>query len=421
MDIVASYRRVIDTPDMVQGSPEDISPTRFGKIVDLLKASGRTDCCVRGNEPTAHAEFERLLAIAEKGRIRVHVETCGLLTAEARRLLEDRPLPVILKLYRPSVYEPGQLEEVAAAIGAINAAYPDRLRVCAVIDDLMQPLDYIESFVGEVGARSVAFRIVCPKELDQLRAFTGDFVPVVTGLGTTGVRVSLECGLPPCVFSDADYGALAKLDCLPMRCLPQPGVLPDLRVFHCWSLISRATGNLGAFRQTGQALDFLFSTFADAQCDLRPFADCTACPSASSEACVGPCLALKLERIEEDVARLRTRVEDDATQEDLVQLGVRYWQLRKFSEARDCLVEARRGDPGNGGVHLMLGRVYHRLGDLAGMEEEYEKAARLSREPAPVLAELGRAFGAVGKAGKARKVLARLSALEAEAQSHQRV
>lgn len=411
MDVVASYRRVLDTPDMIHGTPEDMPLSHFAKVVDLLTTSRLSDCCLRGNEPTAHPEFGRLLQLAAKRRILVHIETCGLLTSEARQLLEQHPVPVILKLYRPGIYEDGQLDEIVDTIGPIHAVHRDRLRICAVIDDLAHPLDYVGAFMTKLDARSVVFRVVCPQELDELRKFTVDLVSAVAALNRKGIRSSLECGVPPCAFTDADFGALAKLGCLPMKCLPQPGVLPDLRIFHCWSLISRATGDLGLFRQSSQMLDYLFGQFNDIQSDLSAFPACTACPCLPNETCYGECLALKYGRVEEAAARLLKIVEEEATQEALVELGVRYWQLRKFPEARECLLEARRGDPGNVDVHLLLGRVLHRLGDIPGMEEEYEKAARLAGDPAPVLVELGRLLDSAGKSGKARKVLARVAEL----------
>jgi len=411
MDVVASYRRVLDTPDMINGTPEDMPSSDFAKVVELLTANRLSDCCLRGNEPTAHAEFGRLLQIAAKRRVLVHVETCGLLTSDARQLLEQQPLPVILKLYRPGIYENGQLDEIVKTIRAIHAAHPNRLRVCAVIDDLTHSLDYVDAFAARLDGQSVTFRIVCPKELEELRKFTVALVPAITSLIGRGIRSSLECGLPPCAFTDADFGTLAKLGCLPMKCLPQPGILPDLRIFHCWSLISRATGSLSSFRESAEILNHFIDQFNDIQCDLRAFPDCISCPGRPNEACYGQCLALKAGRVEVEAARLHKIVEENATQETLVQLGICYCKLHKFPEARECLLEARRGDPENIDVHLLLGRVLHRLGDIAGMEEEYEKAARLSGDPAPILVEMGRLLDSAGKSGRARKILARVSQL----------
>jgi len=217
MDIITSYRRVLETPDMIQGTPEDMPPTDFARVVDLLSASHISNCCLRGNEPTAHAEFGRLLQIAAKRRIAVRVETCGLLTSDARKVLEEQPIRVILKLYHPTVYEDGQLEEIAATMTAIQPSSPDRVSLCAVIDDVSYPLDYLDAFAAKLSVKAVAFRIVCSKELDDLRRFTGNLVPMVKILSARGIRCSLGCGLPPCAFSDADFGALAKLGCLPMK------------------------------------------------------------------------------------------------------------------------------------------------------------------------------------------------------------
>ena len=108
-----------------------------------------------------------------------------------------------------------------------------------------------------------------------------------------GIRETLGCVMPPCVFSDVEFGFLARVGALPGRCLPYPGVLNGLRVYHCRALMAEAEKRLGEFSDLAGIKRHFFRKYAAKQVKTSLFRECGQCFSRGVGVCVGGCMCLK--------------------------------------------------------------------------------------------------------------------------------
>jgi len=405
MDAFITYRKVVDFPDAVEGAPTDMTPQDFSRLVDFLVGNRIGTCLVRGNEATLHPRFADLIRLAQKKKVVPVVETCGLLPPEAAALLQDQQIPVFCRTYRPDFYADAQWREMAETCGRLNRNWPNRVTLCVVIDDPARDFDYVPDLVRSVAAGTVRLQVLFPADLERLRDFAEKLTPRLVELVKGGVRIGLGCGLPPCAFSDSDFGELGKLGVTPEKCLPRPGVLPDLRLYHCRQLIGDAGGSLRRFKRRSDAMDYFFLRYGDLQRDLTDFQHCIPCPSQRVGACIGECMVAKGAAALRGIAALREVAEKEDGPDALMRLGVLHANLQQWAEASECLTEARRVAPESGEIHLLLARVMARTGRLGPAEEEYEKAARLLPDRSLVLLEYGRMLEGCGKTSKARKIL----------------
>jgi len=219
------------------------------------------------------------------------------------------------------------------------------------------------------------------------------------------IHVTLDCGIPPCAFSDADFGLISKLGVSRDKCLPRPGVLPDLRLYHCHQMVRYASGNLRRHRFITEAMDWLYRRNSEAQWDLRFFPHCDECDCIPAETCMGECIVVKKDRLLARIDELKPVVEKEENLDALIEIGTLYWEMREVANAKECLTEARRVDPGNGDVHLLLAQLLRHTREWTESEEEFQKASRLLPDGRRALLELSEMYHERGQHKKADEIV----------------
>lgn len=410
MEAFITYKKVLPFPDTAEGSPEEFSTADFGRFLAFLAASKLPRCFFRGNEATLHSGFAKLVSMARKKKIDPHLETCGLIPEEVVDFLRDDPMPVFWRIYHPSLYSEAQRKQVVANCRTLSTARNGVSRAFALIHDLSQDLEYVRWFVHAVPLTSVMFQVLPPQKLEDLKRFTPPLVRLIRDLVRERVHVTVDCGVPPCAFSDSDYGLLMKLGVTVDKCLPRPGVLPGLRLYHCPQMTAHGCGSLLRHRAIGDVMDFFYRRNAAVQWDYRFFPRCDSCECVTAETCVGECMMIKMGRIRARIDELKPVAESEGGLSVLVELGTLYWEMRELANAKECLSEARRVDPADGYVHLLLGRVLRHNGECAEAEEEFQKASRLLPDPRHALFELGEMYHEQGQHKKAEELVKALVA-----------
>lgn len=409
MEAFITYRSRLEFPDHMDGQPLDMPINAFAKVAEVLSHGNPPACILRGNEATLHPELDAILALTDKRALAVAVETCGLMPPESRRLLRERSTPVLWRLYHPRYYSDETMSSMQASLDEWLQHSAALTRLLIIVSDTNHAprfaLDYLERFP----VRDVTFRVLCNDDRAGMREVTTFLAPHIPRLAAAGGTVSLDCGLPPCGFSDSDFGRLAKLGIHRLACNPRPGVLPDSRVYHCHRMMDYPQGQIAMFKHPGDIMDYFYRRHHFLQGDLRSYPDCRQCPCLRTGACAGFGLAAKAERLAEEAARLESRVAQEDSQAALVDLGCVGFELGRFQDAEHCLLEARRRDPANAEVHLLLARTYWEMGRAADSDDEYRKAARLAPEGREVLMELLTHYRGQGSVFKARRLAEEIS------------
>ena len=304
MDAFITYRKTLTFPDTVQGTPLDMSAAHFGKLISFLTASKRHTCYLHGNEPALHPELPRLVAMARKKKILPFVATSGLMSETVKKLILEAQIPLLWKLYHPQFYDETQWQTMAENCVRLRSALPDRFRLAVIFHDPAQDYSHIPEFVHRAGVGDVSLRVLRADEPRRFEDFVARLVALVVSLTEAGVHVGLDCGLPPCFLSDEQFGALAKIDRLSKRCVPHPGVLPDLRVYHCPEMIDDASANFLRFRRRTEVIDHFYKRYSGLERDSELFEECPQCTARRRDTCHGRCMAVKRTVAVGDVERL---------------------------------------------------------------------------------------------------------------------
>ncbi|MCK5803291.1 MAG: tetratricopeptide repeat protein, partial [Lentisphaeria bacterium] len=242
-------------------------------------------------------------------------------------------------------------------------------------------------------------------DMEALRNLTKWLSSQVVDFAEHGGRAVIDCGIPLCAFANDDYGRMAKLGIPVGSCQPRPGILPNMRLYHCDRMTAFPAANASMFKRFQNVREYFYKRYNGLQWDFRFFEECPECPALRLNTCQGHCLAEKGRRLLKEAERLRDIVAEEANQEALVDMGTILYELSQFAQAVECMTEARRVDPADPHVHMILARCLWELGKLADAEEEFRKAARLLPDGREVLAELGSRFEESGKLFKARRLV----------------
>jgi radical SAM protein with 4Fe4S-binding SPASM domain len=405
MEAFVTYRSRLKIPDAPAGKPEDMPVAHFSRFVDLEVAGKARQSVVSGNEPTLHPDFEALLNTAEKKGLALLLETTGLMPDNAVRAIRDRRLPLTWRFHERRLYSDGDWNEMTARLTELGAKGRTPMHLLAVTHDPSVFPDEAIQWLRKLQIRDITFRVVRPATAAALRPYAARLAAAVTELTAAGHRVVLDCGLPPCAFTDEDFGRLARVGAPGGSCNPRPGVRPDLRIYHCREMLDYPGAALALFKTPARVTDYFYQRHNDLQWDLHAYPQCLRCPSLHTRVCGGECMAVKAAVLEREQAELAARAEtEDADVELLATLGRICYELCRFRDAAACFEEARRLDPSLPHVHLLLARTYWESGDPAGAEEEFRKAARLLPDGKAVMLELLKRLQSKGNLFKSRRL-----------------
>ena len=400
-----TYRQVAPFPDMAEGTPQDMTIADFKIILEFLQRERIRTVLLTGNEAAEHPQFPDLINAAKEAEIVVRLETSGLFNPVGHQVVTRYGLPLQLKLYRPEFYTGSQLQELKDSCREFNGPVPTRLKLFVIADDPGADYRFAIDFIREMDIHAATFQVLGNADREAMRRFCAWVVPEIVPLQQKKVRISLDCGLPPCLFAEVDYGVLAKLDALPLKCRPRLGVLPDLSLYHCHQLREGIDANLMEFKDHRELHARFFRRYGELERNPTGYKECYACLSRQTHCCHGHCMATKQQRAIAELARLKQIPAPDRTHDDLTAMGVISWCLNSLTEAAEYLVAARQQAPENGHTHLLLARVWRSAGNFEQSVEEYQKAARLLPEKTALLMELSKVYQECGRLDESDRLL----------------
>lgn len=408
MELYLTNRKRGAFPDSMALSPEDMPVNVAIKALDLAASSKSGVVMLKGNEPAIYPDLDALLAACAKRNMSIFMETSGLMSDGAKTLLVKSSVNLLWRVYRPEFYSPADMAEMRVNLQELLAAQLS-VQFIGVADDPAANYEFLPQLMAEFGVKKLIMRADCRTPLAQRRPLAAWCAAKAPVLLKDGVVLKIDCGMPSCLFSDEDYGRLAKIGMGYGQCVPYLGVLPDGRVCHCRHMAQLPGPQVATFKDENALRQYYFAVFRDLQWYLQPFADCRQCQSLATNQCTGVSMATKAIAVQQNYARLKAEIEQEGENANGEEHQRRLWQMTEaalllafYADAIECLEELRRLEPANGDVHYLLASAYWENGRLSEGEDEFRKAARLVDNPLVPLGELHRRLYANGNLIKAR-------------------
>ena len=300
VEIFITSRESFPFPGEVPETYGDISVSSFSHILDFLFLNGESTCLISGNEPLLHPKIVELLALAQRKRVNVFLETSGFPVQKSNELIIRYKPAVKWKVYYSNFYAENKWEEIIKSLFFAKKQNLFFLEAAFIIHDISFSYSSWLSILKENLFQRISIEILPEafKEasIKEMKKFAPQIIQLAVEASQKGIRVTLGCVIPLCVFSDAELGFLAKIGALPNRCLPYIGILPNLNVYHCRALIREAESNLSSFKNLKEVEEYFINRYRDSQINYYLFDECKECFSRKVEVCMGGCLFLKKER-----------------------------------------------------------------------------------------------------------------------------
>ncbi len=291
-------------------------------LADLLETSHERNVSLLGGEPTLHPQFVDFVLYLMHRDFHVTVFTSGLLAErrlqELDRYLKDAPrerLSYVVNVNDPAICTSAQLAQLERFLALSG-------RLCSLGFNIYRT-DFDLAFLAELINRHGVQRhirlglahpipgennaCIKPAELRHAAARLLEFVPLLRRLRIT---IGFDCGLPLCLFSEAELGALyvvarGNVHC---GCGPAIDIGPDMRVWSCFPLSGFQKCSVFDFNSIAEIREHyerLHRAIREEAGGL--FDECDTCDHRQTGLCQGGCLAHLLNRF-----RAEPRVRVDA-------------------------------------------------------------------------------------------------------------
>ncbi len=300
LEVFATYKNSLLFPDQVEGASADMPLDRFSFILDFLISCGYDCCVLTGNEVLRHPELNDFLLVAERKKMSIIIETSGFPNGKINEIASRHKIAIKWKIYHPTVYRQGQYEQLLGNLDIVTKRYKIFTEAVIVVHDLSLDYSFIADFIREQSVNNLYLDILCKafdrrkeEQLNRLQKINSNFFVLIKQAFEEGIKTTIGCVNVPCGFSDSEFGALIKMGTMMKKCLPYPGVLPDLKVYHCRALINESERNLASFKNWEGLLEYFFKRYGEIQVKTLFFEQCESCLSRRAEVCFGGCLLLK--------------------------------------------------------------------------------------------------------------------------------
>jgi radical SAM protein with 4Fe4S-binding SPASM domain len=280
----------------------------FERRLDFLERSGIREARLIGGEPTLHPRFPELVALALDRLDRVLVFTNGCIPDRSMKALLDLDPDRCTVLVNMTAYE---------GDGISSSVYQRRSRTLSSLGaralvgiTIVRPVvdyDWLPPLMQDAGCRP-AVRVglgqpvlggsndfLHPKQ--YVRAGVG-IVRLASVAANRGIRVELDCGFVPCMFSAEELARLKLLGAdVGWHCGPVCDIDIDGRMIHCFPLaampgVEAIAANLGATRVRRVLAEQL-----DRYRGVGIYRECSNCRFHTSGECTGGCRGAALSRL----------------------------------------------------------------------------------------------------------------------------
>jgi hypothetical protein len=279
-------------------------PEVFADALDYLGRSGIRQLPLLGGEPTIHPLFCRFIDMIEQRGLELLLFSNGHMPAKALARLRRFPaqrLKILLNIdpaaCKPEPEDKG-LRQVLESFG--EALVPG----CTLHHPGLSPAPFLPLIKKFGLAQVIRLGLAHPCVGAENRFLhPRHYRTVGRGLGIfahqaldQGVRMELDCGFVPCMFSKEDLELFSTAELPGARCNPLPDLLPDGQAIPCYPLAQvcqtaclpgdtslsvreRLSERLAVYAQTGI------------------YGECVSCPLRRQALCNGGCRAAALQRL----------------------------------------------------------------------------------------------------------------------------
>lgn len=275
-------------------------------ILDLLDISNDKHISYLGGEPTLHPSFTDFVLYTLRRGFHVTVFTSGIMSAQKldslTRHLSDttqEQLEFVCNLNHPSLSSDRESEAIHRFLRAFGPQTTVSYNIYRNDFDLSFVFEYIAKFslckhvrLGLAHPIPGRENVCIPAQ--HLSGMARRLVQFLPTFESQGIRLGLDCGVPLCLFSDAELGSLYRLSRgrLSFSCGPAIDIGPDMMVWACFPLSTVKKKSIYDFNSLDEAAEY----FGKLQSDLKSehggvMESCKNCDMRKDDLCHAGCAA----------------------------------------------------------------------------------------------------------------------------------
>lgn len=395
---------------------DHMSLENFSYALDFMKRSGIENVRLLGGEPLLHPQIGSFLDLIKESNFQgVTIFTSGLFPENKLEMLGSLCPRIILNLNHPKVYASGQFQTIMKNLGTI---VDKGFKVTIGYNIYEEDFDYqfVIDTARDYDVECIRLCIANPStnvrtqvlDKEARNAIGCRFTSMIEECAKHRLEVVFDCVLPPCYFTDEQWGRLAKLYPKSIGkcgvCSPALDIDKDLKVHRCFALGDVDTADLHNFPNSNELLDY-FGDRIDKFKWIAVPAYCRECSAFLLRNCQGDCIAFhhnELQRLKKmdlnsnalyDDAYKKLRIGDIVSAKDSFQRGM---DINPFKTKAVCdylFILLREGDfdeavhllekhekiyehDTSGPYHLIKGIITEGRGDNTTAISHYRKALR---------------------------------------------
>jgi hypothetical protein len=224
----------------------------FSRVIQFLKESKDSSCCIIGGEPTLHMQFIEMLDMCKNAEYlnHVHVFSNGLFNDKILKYLLDfsnyKRLSFLINFNLPE-FLGNRINIIRKNIQVLRENEIDII-LGVNFYKYNQPYQYLLDACFEYNIKSVRWSLVVPNTIEKAAAdakeyftsFSPAIVRFISDCAKNKITPSVDCNnIPLCMINDEDIKLLATHGNSSLRvsvCSPVIDVLPNLKVVRCFAL-----------------------------------------------------------------------------------------------------------------------------------------------------------------------------------------
>lgn len=277
--------------------------------VDHILPSGPKQIGLLGGEPTLHDNFVDFARYLIKRGLRIKTFTNGVCTEqrlkEMERLKNTWPqFRFVVNINDPSIEPPAVINRQRRFLSEMKGHYDVSINLYEINQNLNFLLDYCDRY--NIRERTFRLGLTVPvigeanayMPLEHYRPLAERVVDLATALKAYHNKISLDCGFPLCMFTDAQIGTLFRLKAnIKFHCSPVVDISPGGDTWYCFPLSQYFRIPLSETQNPLSDLRHAYTKFYDfikQHVTSGIYEDCAQCTYRTDGMCSGGCLAYSL-------------------------------------------------------------------------------------------------------------------------------
>jgi cyclic pyranopterin phosphate synthase len=280
-------------------------------VLDFYERNGIRAVSLLGGEPTVHPDAPEMIDYALQRGFDVRVFTSGVMSARTRERVQDvwmrhepaRSVHFIVNANEPGSTPAGELQSQQAFLELAGSRASLSFNIYRADFDLSFAVGYMSRYdlkpvlrlglAHPIASAADGNAFVGPEQYRGVADRLASFFPL---LDANKVMPSLDCGFPPCMFTDAQLGQLLKLRTVfSWTCGPVIDIGPDLQIWPCFPLSHIRSKTLYDFDTLDDVLRFLSTEVRNrvgGNCGI--YLQCDDCAYKARQLCSGGCVTYML-------------------------------------------------------------------------------------------------------------------------------